>query len=281
MADDIPIGAKAEFAFDRMTVERFRKTFPRARWDDVRRAWWVPGRTAEHRIARWRALEQTRADIHADDKGRDAFAFDPIESAYLEVGNELVVRTPYSRTVVTELRHVPYARWDDVRMAWVVAFRSYDELKRRWPAIEAAARRNEPEERKTRREAAKGTPEHVAAQLRIAERRKHRYPIPVDAAPPLGRAISTATYGIVIFTGSAGELAEDLPSGIYEKVAREGDLVWATWRTPSLEELVETWPARSGPDEPEILRGWWHPTKPELVDARRAARSRERRHAHG
>lgn len=81
-----PTGAETEFEFDRMTVERFRKTFPKARWDDVRRSWWVPGKTAERCIARWRALEQTRADIYADDKGRDAFEWDPIESPYLEPG---------------------------------------------------------------------------------------------------------------------------------------------------------------------------------------------------
>lgn len=61
-------GAQAQVEFDRMTVERFRETFPKARWDDVAKAWWVPGKTADRRIARWRALEQTKADIYADAK---------------------------------------------------------------------------------------------------------------------------------------------------------------------------------------------------------------------
>lgn len=273
-------GAQARFPFDRITVERFRETFPKARWDDVAQAWWVPGKTADRRIARWRALEQTKADIYADAKGRDAFSFDPIpDSPYLEAADEVVVRTPYSRTVVEALRQVPFARWDDVRRAWVVPFRSYDDLKRRWPEIEAAARRNEPDKQKARRDAAKGTEADIAARMRTAERRRHRYPIPVDDPPPLERPVSTLVYGIVTVTGSNGEIVEDLPHEVYQGISRDRDLVWATWRTPTLRELIESWPARSGPAAAELGRGWWPPTKAELVDARRAARSRERRRA--
>lgn len=38
--------AAVAFPFDRMTVQRFRETFPRARWSDRRKAWIVPGKTA-------------------------------------------------------------------------------------------------------------------------------------------------------------------------------------------------------------------------------------------
>ena len=88
------------------------------RWDDQRKAWFVPGKTAERRIARWHALEAAKADIHADAKGRDAYQFEPIESAYLEAGLNLIVRTPYSKTVVDELRQVPFARWDAGDRVW-------------------------------------------------------------------------------------------------------------------------------------------------------------------
>jgi hypothetical protein len=177
-----------------MTVERFRETFPRARWDDARKSWWVPGKTANRRIARWRALEQSRVDVHADAKGQDAFLFDPIKSDYLEVGAELMVRTPYSRTVVSELRQVPFARWDDVRRVWVVPYRGYEGLARRWPEIEAAARRNEPEARRQRQREATGSPEYLASKLRSAERRKRRIPLSLDEPPPLGRPVSTSAW---------------------------------------------------------------------------------------
>ncbi|TIW73561.1 MAG: hypothetical protein E5V58_10135, partial [Mesorhizobium sp.] len=36
-------GAEARFPFDRMAVERFRQAFPRARWSDERKSWFVPG----------------------------------------------------------------------------------------------------------------------------------------------------------------------------------------------------------------------------------------------
>ncbi|WP_137157435.1 hypothetical protein [Rhizobium sp. FKL33] len=271
-------GASTQFEFERMTVERFRATFPKARWDDVARAWWVPGKTAERRIERWKALEQAKADVHADARGRDAFEFDPIESRYLLPAAEIVVQTPYSRTVVNELRQVPYAHWDAARTAWMVPYRSYEELKRRWPVIEAAAKRNEPEERKARREANKDSDARSPAGLRRAERRRRRHPIPLVDPPPLDRPVTTVSWGIVVFTDTQGEIVDPQELGeVYSMIRSDGDMIWAAWRTPTLKELVETWPARNGPNEREKLRGWWHSTKPELVIARRDAKSRERR----
>lgn len=49
-------GAAAAFPYDRMTVERFRKTFPRARWNDDLKAWFVLGKTAARRFDRWLEL---------------------------------------------------------------------------------------------------------------------------------------------------------------------------------------------------------------------------------
>lgn len=271
-----PEGAEASLEFDRMTIERFRSTFPDARWSDEKQAWWVPGKTADRRIARWRALEQSRADVHADAKGRDAFEFDPIVSGYLEAQAELIVRTPYSRSVVDELRQVPFARWDDVRKAWVIPYRGYEELKRRWSEIEKAARRAEPEERRRRREEARGTNAWHLTQRRAAERRKRRFPVPFDDMPPFDRPVSTNEYGVICFVETSGELVESESHSLYPSVDPSRDLVWALWRPATLEELIHLWPAKSGPTASEIARGWWLPTRPELVDARKAAKSRSR-----
>ena len=179
-----PVGATADLPHDRITVQRFRDSFPRARWSDRLNAWFVPGRTAGKRIGRWLAEMEAEADAFADEKGMDAFAFDPIESRYLDAApSGLQIRTPYSRTVVTEIREIPLARWDADRRLWAVPYRSLDELRQRWPAIEAAASRNEPDERKARREALKGTEEDDAAKARTSERRRKRYPVPVDDVP--------------------------------------------------------------------------------------------------
>jgi len=128
-------GAVAVFPYDRMTVEHFREKFPRARWSDERKAWFVPGNTARRRIDRWLAREAEQFDVHADLKGRDAYEFEPIISPYLEVANDLRVRTPYSRSVLAELRAIPWAHWDDNLRLWRVPFRSYEELRRRWSSI--------------------------------------------------------------------------------------------------------------------------------------------------
>jgi hypothetical protein len=127
-----------------MTIERFRSAFPGSRWRDDLRAWFAPGITAERRLNRWLRRKLAGVLAYADDRGRDAFAFQPIESRYLEVADDLLTRTPYSKTVVEELRAVPWARWDGDLEAWRIPFRSREDLPKRWSAIEAAAQRNEP-----------------------------------------------------------------------------------------------------------------------------------------
>ncbi|WP_234820242.1 MULTISPECIES: hypothetical protein [Sinorhizobium] len=109
-----------------------------------RKSWFVPGTTAAGRIERWLAREAERADIHGDAKGRDAYDFEPIVSPYLEVRDDLRIRTPYSRSVIELLRGIPWAHWDEDGRVWRVPFRSYEELQRHWPRIEEAARRSEP-----------------------------------------------------------------------------------------------------------------------------------------
>ena len=117
-------GATTELPHDRITVARFREAFPRARWSDRLNAWFVPGRTAEKRIGRWLAEMEAEEDRFADEKGRDVFAFEPIESRYLEAAPAtLQIRTPYSRTVVNEIREIPHARWDADRRLWTVPYR--------------------------------------------------------------------------------------------------------------------------------------------------------------
>lgn len=61
------------FQFDRMTVARFRETFPRARWSDALQAWTVPGTTARRRIERWLETEAARRRPFEEEQGRDAY----------------------------------------------------------------------------------------------------------------------------------------------------------------------------------------------------------------
>ena len=123
-------------------------------------------------------------------------------------------------------------------------YRSFEELRRRWPAIEGAAERNEPERRKARREAIKGTEEHEASKASTRERRRKRYPVPASNVPPFGRAIATHVE-VVFFTCTHGEIA-DAPTvdAFYFPANSVEEYIWASWRPGSLEELVTTWPAR-------------------------------------
>jgi hypothetical protein len=264
------------FPFDRMTVQRFRETFPQARWSDSLGAWTVPGKTAQRRVALWRAKEAARTDLFATEKGRDAYHWEPILSRYLEVSDwGFRIRTPYSRTVVEELRQIPYSRWNGEQRVWEVPFASYDELQARWQAIEEAAMRAEPEERRKRAEARKGSDEEAQSRRRTAERRRRRLPVPSDDLPPLERPVGTTAHGVVVVCETSGELVEpDELAALYPQASH--DHVWCTWRLPTLEELVHTWPSKHPVDAVAKTRGWWQPTMEELREARRAAKTRER-----
>ncbi len=279
-AGDGAPGATAAFPYDRMTVERFREAFPRARWRDDLGAWFVPGTRAAQRLNAWMGREWSGVLAHADQRGRDAFAFEPIASPYLEVADGLVVRTPYSRAVIAELREVPWARWDPASKAWRVPFRSSGELSRRWPAIEDAARRAEPEERRRREEGRKASPGHGDRRAEAAERRRNRYPVPEDALPPLGRVLMIHA-GCVVFEAITGELAEPaVAARFYPGVAAgPAALVWAARRRPVHAELVQAWPARTPPGPADLARGWWRPTIEALREERRRAASLERARA--
>ncbi|MGY5812258.1 hypothetical protein ACXHXG_31720 [Rhizobium sp. LEGMi198b] len=270
------VGATTDLPHDRMTVQRFREAFPRARWSDSLNAWFVPGRTAQRRISRWLAEMEAEADTFADEKGRDAFAFDPIESRYLEAAPvSFQIRTPYSRTVINEIREIPYARWDADRRLWTVPYRSFGELRQHWPAIETAAKRSEPDVRRARRETIRGTEEDEASKARTRERRRKRYPVPSDDCPPFENAVGTHV-GVVFFTGTDGELADPATISAHYFPAEGREYVWVSWRQGGLEELVTTWPARVAPGQDDLDRGWWLPTLEELRVARRDAKSRWR-----
>lgn len=275
--EDSGEAAAVSFPFDRMTVQRFREAFPRARWSDGHKAWIVPGKTARRRIDRWIAREESRTDPHADAKGRDTHAFERILSSYLSVDERgFRIKTPYSRKLVELIRQIAHARWDGGSKIWHVPFASYDELAREWEAIEAEARRSEPDERRKRAQARSGTEDEMRFRRRAAERKRRRIPLLLEDLPPLHRPIATALYGIIVVRETTGELVEPGElADLYPDLA--GEHIWGTWRKPSLEELVKTRPSRAEPKVNECAGGWWLPTLDELREARRTARSRERR----
>ncbi|ONG45089.1 hypothetical protein BKE38_26900 [Pseudoroseomonas deserti] len=277
---DGPPGATARFPYDRMTVERFREAFPQARWRDDLGAWFVPGTRAERRLTRWMGREWSGVLVYADQRGRDAFTFEPIASPYLEVADDLLVRTPYSRTVIAELREVPWARWDGTSKVWRVPFRSFEALQKRWPAIEAAARMAEPEARRQRAVSRRTAAEAADRRAEAAERRRNRYPVAADALPPLDRVLMTH-LGCVVFEAVTGELADPATlARFYPGIVTESATpIWATWRRPGHAELVRAWPARAEVTPAELTRGWWQPDITVLREERRRAASLERARA--
>jgi hypothetical protein len=269
-------GATATFPYDRITVERFRQSFPRARWSDDLKAWFIPGKTATQRFHRWLERELAGSSAHADARGRDAYIFDPIVSKYLRVHDDrLEVQTPYSRSVVIEMREVPFASWDPDRCVWIVPYRSYEELRRRWGDIEAAALRNEPEARRERAAQRRGSAQEQASRARAAERRRRRYPLRPGNLPRFDRPVMTRDYGVVAFTDCDDEpVALELLRTHYPGHPKADDYVWGRWRRAGLDELVKTWPARKGATR-AADDVWWQPTIDELRVARKAARARE------
>jgi hypothetical protein len=271
-------GAYASFPYDRDLVRRFRESFPRARWRGEAERWFVPGTTAMQRLNTWMAQELETLDRHADAKGRDAFTFEPLESPYLEVADDLRIRTPYSRTIVEVLRSIPWAHWDPEGRIWRVPFRSYEELKSRWPDIEEAARRSEPAARKKRREEQKAQASEETSLIQ-AERRRRRYPVPGDDLPPLEVPLATHTWGVVVFEEIESDpIADPLLAAIYPHVREEPSrYVWARWRMPALQEVYRTRPVRDEEDPAlKSSRGWWGAGRDELRERARKLREVER-----
>jgi len=273
-------GAFVTFPYDREMVRRFRDVFRRARWRETEGGWFVPGSRAVSRLEVWIATELDALDRHADAKGRDAYVFDPLESPYLTAGDALEIRTPYSRTVVEALRAVPFARWDPDARLWRVPYRSLEDLRRRWPIIEEAARRNEPEARRQRR--AERAPLDEAALTIMAERRRRRYPVLVADPPVLGEVVCIFRFGLVVFEAIDIESVEEISGlerlGLYPHVGGEaGSYAFGHWRTPDLQEV--TWMrALTEPvaGREKIRRGWWHPDRDERQEGLRKLREGER-----
>ncbi|QRE77515.1 hypothetical protein [Methylobacterium aquaticum] len=261
-------GVLVAMPFDRALLARFKESFPTARWRRKLRRWFVPGTTAEQRADAWIAREISALDAYGDDKGRDAYAFEPLASPYLIAGPEaLLVRTPYSRIVVDTLRTIPFAAWAPEIRAWRVPWRSYEALKEAWPMIEAAAVENEPAARRARREAAR----NPAAE---AERRRRRHPVPRGDAPPLGAAVEVAEAGVVVFEAlDDAPVTETEALAHYPAITVPGPLVWGWWRIPTFNEIAETVPA-AFPDAPG--RGWWPATRAGLEERLRRLRETAR-----
>jgi hypothetical protein len=276
--DDEKPGAYAAFPYDRDLVRRFREAFPRARWRGADERWFVPGTTAVQRLETWMAQELQNLDRHADEKGRDAFAFEPLESPYLTIADDLRVRTPYSRTIVEVLRAIPWAHWDPEERIWRVPFRSYEELKARWPDIEEAAQRNEPAARQKRREEQKAHVSEETSRLQT-ERRRRRYPVPGDDLPPVGFPVSTERWGVVVFEDIESDPIQDPGiADLYPHVRNDPSrYVWARWRMPALQEVYRTRPSRTDEDlELRSVRGWWWSSREELRERARKLREVER-----
>lgn len=176
------------------------------------------------------------------------------------------------------MKQVPFASWDRQRRVWSVAYRSYEVLRRHWSQIEAAAMRNEPEERRKRQAQRRGSAQDLASRSRSAERRRRRYPLFPDDLPPLGRPVMTLAYGIVVFTGSDSEAVDlETLASQYTNIPVADHYVWGHWRSATLDELIRTWPARAGSKSEAESGIWWQPTIDELRAARKAARASQQR----
>ena len=84
-----------------------------------------------------------------------------------------------------------------------------------------------------------------------------------------------------MFEAVTGELVEPMTAARFYPgvIAGPAALIWAGWRRPTHDELVQTWPARNVPGPAELAHGWWQPTIEVLREGRHRAASLERAQA--
>jgi hypothetical protein len=252
-------GAFVEFSNDRELRRRFREAFPRARWHPRKGCWHVPGSRAQARLESWRSRELPNFGRFLNQKGRDAFDFEPIMSPYLtDTGNDLKIETPYSRVIVNVMHQISGASWDGHGRCWRVPYRCLMTLRSKWREIEGAADALQPEAIARRRERKK-----QATRRNASERRRKRYPVLVGALPPLDIPVQTSRWGVIVFVEVTSEIVEGVNDCVYPFVRHiRGDFIWARWRMPTLAELEAAVPSRGGRSLKSV--GWSRPTKYEL-----------------
>lgn len=275
--DDDPQHETVFFAFDRMTVARFRETFPNARWSDALKTWTVPGSTARRRIDRWLASEMGRHDPYEQERGRDAYEFEPILSSYLEVTDTgFRIRTAYSKPVVDELRQIPFARWNGDEKVWEVPYASYDDLQpggrrsrrpRRGTSLKSVG--NGPRRERapsTRRRSDDGL-QSAGSDDCLSQVKTCRHWAGPWPQPPSGTSSSRRSRA----NSSIPRMRRSII-----RTPTTSTCGWDGGRPPWTNSCIYGRRKR-GRGEYERLRGWWQPDIEELRSARSAAKSREMR----
>lgn len=179
-------GVAVAFPLDDDRNQRFKATFPRARWSIERREWIVPGVRAPQRVERWVAeeLEVERQKQLEEERARDALAFDPLpESPWLSVGLDgIYVRTPYHPEIVRMLKMMGGV-WRLDEGAWRMPFISRGRLTTALPEIDRLALNAAAEaERQRAEDAARKAKEDEKRERERAQQRAERREKVLDRA---------------------------------------------------------------------------------------------------
>lgn len=245
-------GALVSFPKDRALIDSLKKAFPKARWNPVRVAWHVPGKTAVKRLEQWKdGLDAERQQAaSALQKAADALAFEPIDSRLVGKSFDrttLWVKCAYHERIVALLRSIPDCRWNPDHKEWRLPATSAEQLRAVLPEIErlhaevTAAREAERRERQRQHEAYLAA-ERAAREQQRAERVAHRHLYPLAKLPRIG--VPVRAYGqVVVYTGTGKtfRIGEDDPSAWGSHLlGYEGEMAcFAYFREATPEEIAQ------------------------------------------
>ena len=248
---EVSSGAIIAFPKDGVVLQSLKKTFPKARWDQGRRAWHVPGVRAYKRSLAW---VEDISDVVAN---REAAALEALAVAretapkskyvwYHERG--ATVATPYSDRIVEICRSLDGA-FDRSKTAWEIpATRSADlvafigEIDRIATTIDL---------RETERKAAEQArylSELTARKEKHAERCSSRYVELCDRVPSIGAVLRFGGRTIVVESHGKRWRADENLSSVGGPVGVEGQWVCYIYFRPATSDEITALEVREAAD---------------------------------
>lgn len=248
-------GASVSFPYDKETVASLRKKFPKARWNPAKKEWTVPGVRAGGRVEKWAAVQSSEmisranAASLADQRARDALTFSgrKIDRTFVRAMPEgYMVNFPYDADVVSKVKSIDGAKWNQSSKTWSIPYRQGDALKAVLPSLdivhERARAKTAALQAQKQLERQSWAKEKATRDQASRARRAQRILMNPDAPLKVGQPVKVGnSIRTVEGIGKYFRISEDMPSMYSAAVGREGEKTAFAYTRDATPEEVKRW----------------------------------------